>query len=112
MELRVVVTREANGDFAVSFPHPFSDPDTPYEMVKLSLLAAEIREYAFSQCIIVNTDADNRMLLLSERIVDHDGFYEDLKRRRTKKEKVVTDVDRLQTKLPFEEKINGKDQTD
>ena len=105
LEFKVIVNRLDNGDFEPVFTDPWSDPDTPYEMVKLSLLAAEHREHIKKQCIIVNVDLDKHMLMLSEKVIDHEGFYEARKKRKELDSQVKkqTDVDKYQMKLPFED---------
>jgi hypothetical protein len=102
----VEIHRLPNGDFEPHFLEPESDPDTPYEMIKLSLLAAELREHMKEQCIICNVDYEKRMLLLSEKLVDHEGFYKNQKLRREVLDRVVPDVEKYQQPLPFKERTN------
>ena len=108
MEFKVTIVRETNGDLAPQFSEPWSDPDTPYEMVKLSLLAAEHREHMKNQCIIVNADYEKRMLLMSEKLVDHEGFYEAQRKRREKEQRVIPDTEKYQLELPWNTKTPVK----
>ena len=100
---KVTIHRETNGDFYVEFDKPKTDPDTPYEMVKLSLIYAEHRDHLIDQCTVANIDEGNYMLKISEIAVDHEGFYQALRERRAGKP--VADVDKYQLKLPFEEDL-------